>query len=53
MDPQILVQLTKTISEQNQSPILIEENLVQNNFPKDKTRSYIIKLGSRGYLAII
>lgn len=52
MDPQILVELTKIIPEQNESPILIEKNLVQNNPPKDKTGSYITQLGSTGYLTI-
>ena len=52
MDLLTLIQITETISEQNQSPILIEENLVQNNFPKENNRPCIIQLGSGGYLAI-
>ena len=46
MDPQILIELTKIISEQNENPIRIEKNLVQKNPPKDKTRSYNVQLGS-------
>ena len=39
MDTQILVELTKIISEQNESPVSIEKNLVQKNPAKDKTGS--------------
>ena len=46
MDPQILIELTKIISEQNENPVRIEKNLVQKNPPKDKTRSYNVQLGS-------
>ena len=46
MDPQILVELTKIISEQNENPVRIEKNLVQKNLAKDKTRSYTVQLGS-------
>ena len=40
MDPQILIRLTKIISEQNENPVRIEKNLVQ----KIPTK---IKLGLR------
>lgn len=39
MDPQILIRLTKIISEQNENPVRIEKNLVQKNPDKDKTGS--------------
>ena len=48
---QILVELTKLISEQNENPVRIEKNLVQKNPAKDKTRSYTVHLGST-YLTI-
>ena len=51
MDPQILVELTKIISEQNENPVRIEKNLVQKNSAKDKTGSYTVQLGST-YLTI-
>ena len=37
MDPQILVELTKIISEQNKNSVRIEKNLAQQNLAKDKT----------------
>ena len=46
MDPQILVELTKIISEQNKNPVRIEKNLVQQNLAKDKTRFWTVQLGS-------
>jgi hypothetical protein len=51
MDPQILIELTKIISEQNENPVRIEKNLVQKNPDKDKTGSYTVQLGST-YLTI-
>jgi hypothetical protein len=51
MDPKILLEITKIISEQNGNPIRIEKNLVQKNPAKYKTRSYTVQLGSR-YLTI-
>jgi len=51
MDPQILVELTKIISEQNENLVRIEKNLVQKNPAKDKTGSYTVQLGST-YLTI-
>jgi hypothetical protein len=47
MDPQILVELTKIISEQNKNPVRIEKNLVQQNLAKDKTRFWTVQLGSK------
>ena len=44
MDPKILVELTKIISEQNNK---IEKSLVVNNFSKNQLESYTIQLGSR------
>ena len=44
INPQILVELTKKISEQNQS---IEKSLVVNNSSKNQFESYTIQLGSR------
>jgi hypothetical protein len=46
MDPQILVELTKIISEQNKNLVRIEKNLVQQNLAKDKTRFRTVQLGS-------
>ena len=51
MDPQILIRLTKIISEQNENPVRIEKNLVQKNPDKDKTGSKTVQLGST-YLTI-
>lgn len=47
MDPQILVELTKIISEQNKNPVRIEKNLVQQNLAKDKTWFWTVQLGSK------
>ena len=44
MNVQILVELTKIISEQN--PVRIEKNLLQKNPAKDKIRFYTVQLGS-------
>ena len=46
IDPQILVELTKTISEQNKNPVRIEKNLVQQNLAKEKPRFWTVQLGS-------
>jgi len=46
MDPQIPVDLIKTIAEQDQNPVRVEKNLVQKNIANDKTKSYIVQLGS-------
>ena len=46
MHLQILVELTKIISEQNKNPVRIEKNLVQKNPDKDKTRFYTVQFGS-------
>ena len=46
MDPQIPVELIKAIAEQNQNPVRIEKNLVQKNLANNKTKSYIVQLGS-------
>ena len=35
IDPRILVELTKIISEQNKNPVRIEKNLVQQNLAND------------------
>ena len=46
MNSQILIRLTKIISEQNENPVRIEKNLVQKNPDKDKTGSKTVQLGS-------
>ena len=46
IDPRILVELMKSISEQNKNPVRIEKSLVQRNLAKDKTRFYNVQLGS-------
>ena len=46
IDPQILVELTKIISEQNKNPVRIEKNLVRQNLAKDKTQFCTVQLGS-------
>ena len=46
MDPQIPVELIKAIAEQDQNPVRVEKNLVQKNIANDKTKSYIVQLGS-------
>ena len=46
INPQILVELTNIISEQNENPVRIEKNLVQQNLAKDKTGLSTVQLGS-------
>ncbi len=46
MDPPIPVDLIKAIAEQDQNPVRVEKNLVQKNIANDKTKSYIVQLGS-------
>lgn len=46
MDPQILIELTKMISEQKENLVRIEKNLVQQNLAEDKTGSWTVQLGS-------
>jgi hypothetical protein len=46
MDPQIPVELIKAIAEQDQNLVRVEKNSVQKNIANNKTKSYIVQLGS-------
>jgi hypothetical protein len=42
LDLQNLLELTKIISEHNESPFIVEKNLVQKNYTKNETKSYTV-----------